>query len=276
MDSHRATRLGSWQEASANDVDSITRRRLHKSIYGLKQASRTWNDRFHSFMEKLGFKRSANDLCLYIRGTGKNQVILILYVDDVLLVSPSEKIVLEIKQALSREFEMTDVGPVKCFLGMKIERDIEKKVMRISQRSYLESLLTRFGMEDCRPVSTPMEHRLRLEKGDEAKRIDKPYRELVGCIMYVSMTSRPDLAAAANYFSQFQTCFNEEHWIHLRRVLRYIKGTLDVGLVYRADNEGQLPEVFSDADWGNDITDRRSISGAVFKVFGATVCWFAR
>ncbi|XP_062539157.1 uncharacterized protein LOC134207457 [Armigeres subalbatus] len=90
------------------------------------------------------------------------------------------------------------------------------------------------------------------------------------------MTSRPDLAAAANYFSQFQTCFNEEHWTHLRRVLRYIKGTLNVGLVYRADNEGQLLEVFSDADWGNDITDRCSISGAVFKVFGATVSWFAR
>lgn len=171
---------------------------------------------------------------------------------------------------------MTDVCPVKCFLGMKIERDVETKVMRISQRNYLESLLVRFGMEDSRPVSTPMEHRLRLAKGDETKRIDKPYRELVGCIMYVSMTSRPDLAVAANYFSQFQTCFNEEHWAHLRRVLRYIKGTLDVGLVYQAHNEAKLLEVFSDADWGNDITDRRSVSGAVFKVFGATVSWFAR
>lgn len=250
--------------------------RLKKSLYGLKQASRTWNERFHAYVEELGFKRSASDLCLYVRGSGKSQVILVLYVDDVLVVSPSEEIVLEVKQALSKEFEMTDLGPVKSFLGMKIVRDADKKILRISQRSYLESLLVRFGMENCRPISTPMEHRLRLGKGDELKRIDKPYRELVGCIMYVSMTSRPDLAAAANYFSQFQTCFNEEHWTHLRRVLRYIQGTLNVGLVYQVDNDGVLLEAYSDADWANDITDRRSVSGAVFKVFGATVSWFAR
>lgn len=250
--------------------------RLNKSLYGLKQASRMWNERFHAFVVELGFNRSENDLCLYIRGSGKRQVILVLYVDDILVISPSEEIVLEVKQALSQEFEMTDAGPVKCFLGMKIVRETDKKIMRISQRSYLESLLVRFGMENCRPISTPMERNLQLGKGDETKRIDKPYRELVGCIMYVSMTSRPDLAAAANFFSQFQACFNDEHWTYLRRVLRYIKGTLNVGLVYQADNDGILLEAYSDASWGNDITDRRSVSGAVFKVFGATVSWFAR
>lgn len=181
-----------------------------------------------------------------------------------------------IKRCLSREFEISDQGAVKHFLGMRIDRDLKEKVMRISQRRYLESLLMRFQMQDCRPVSTPMEHRLKLPKGEESKRISEPYRELVGCISYVSLTSRPDLAATANYFSQFQVCPNQEHWVHLRRVLRYIKGSLQLGLTYRGNGDSPTLEVYSDADWAGDTTDRRSVSGAVFKVCGAVVSWFSR
>ncbi|XP_053698976.1 uncharacterized protein LOC128745943 [Sabethes cyaneus] len=94
--------------------------------------------------------------------------------------------------------------------------------------------------------------------------------------MYVSLTSRPDLAAAVNYFSQFQACPNDENWVHLRRILRYVKATLELGLVYQGGTDRPLLEVFTDADWASDIVDRRSVSGAVFKVFGATVSWMAR
>lgn len=250
--------------------------RLKRSLYGLKQASRQWNECFNEFVQRLGFKRSANDLCLYIRGTGKDQVVLVLYVDDVLVLSPSEKLVYTVKASLAKQFEMTDMGEVRNFLGMKIDRDKKKKLMRISQRRYLESLLCRFQMEDCRPISTPMENRLRLAKGEESERTSQPYRELVGCIMYASLTSRPDLAATANYFSQFQACPTDEHWAHLRRVLRYIKGTLEFGLMYHGNDDEPLLAVYTDADWASDIVDRRSVSGAVFKVFGATISWFAR
>lgn len=250
--------------------------RLHKSLYGLKQASRSWNIRFNGFIERLGFTRSSNDLCLYYRGSGKQQVIIVLYVDDILIVSPSEKLVCTIKQCLAREFEMSDQGAVKHFLGMKIDRDLKNKVLCISQQRYLESLLIRFEMQNCRPVSTPIENKLKLPKGEESKRISKPYRELVGCLMYVALTSRPDLAVAANFFSQFQVCPNEEHWVHLRRVLRYVKGTLSFGLCYRGKENSPLLEVYTDADWANETTDRRSISGAVFKVCGASVSWFSK
>ncbi|XP_055590356.1 uncharacterized protein LOC129742481 [Uranotaenia lowii] len=94
--------------------------------------------------------------------------------------------------------------------------------------------------------------------------------------MYVSLTSRPGLAATANYFSQFQACPNERHWVQLRRVLRYVKGTLNYGLVYEASIDGPMLEVYTDADWASDIVDRRSVSGAVFKLFGATVSWIAK
>lgn len=248
--------------------------RLHRSLYGLKQASRAWNERFDEFIQKLKFVRSPNDQCLYVRGTGREQIIVVLYVDDILVVGSSLKLVKVVKKCLNGEFEMTDAGEVGQFLGLTIDR--QPGVMRISQRRYFESLLQRFGMMECKPTSTPMENRLRLEKGVEAQRTTKPYRELIGCLMYAALTTRPDLSAAVNYFSQFQACPNDEHWIHLKRVLRYVKGTLDVGLVYRIEKEAPLLEVFCDADWANDLVDRRSVTGCIFKLYGCTVNWITR
>lgn len=120
-----------------------------------------------------------------------------------------------------------------------------------------------------------MENRLKLAKGEEEKRTAQPYRELVGCLMYACLTTRPDLAAAVNFFSQYQSCPTDEHWAYLKRILRYLRGSLDVGLVYRR-GEGKALEVYSDSDWANDPNDRRSVSGSVFKSFGSTVAWITR
>lgn len=246
--------------------------RLNRALYGLKQASRAWNLRFDQLMQDLGFRRSVNDPCLYVKGSSDSLVIVILYVDDILVVSRSLSLVEELKRRFVNEFEMTDAGEVRSFLGMKVERDVEKRILRISQRVFLESLLRRFNMQDCKPVSTPIECQLRLQRGKQAEQTDKPYRELVGCLMYVALTSRPDLCAAVNYFSQFQSCPNEGHWVHLKRLLRYVRGTLDLGLVYRGGDNTSVLEAYADADWANDIVDRKSLSGFVFRIHGGTVC----
>ncbi|KXJ68982.1 hypothetical protein RP20_CCG000687 [Aedes albopictus] len=250
--------------------------RLNRSLYGLKQSSRAWNDKFHKFIEKLGFVRSANDQCLYVRGKGLEKVILVLYVDDILLACSSMKVLETVKRLLSREYEMKDIGDIKHFLGMKVERNLKEGRMKISQRNYLEELLRRFEMFECKPISTPMENKLRLRKGVEELRTTKPYRELIGCLMYASLTTRPDISATVNYFSQFQSCPNEVHWVQLKRVLRYIKGSLEVGLVYQVDADVPVLMVYSDADWANDLVDRRSVTGCVFKLFGCTVGWITR
>ncbi|KXJ83064.1 hypothetical protein RP20_CCG009773 [Aedes albopictus] len=171
---------------------------------------------------------------------------------------------------------MTDSNEVSCFLGMTIERNIDQRVMRISQRRYLETLLERFNMSECKPISVPMECRLRLQKGEESKRTTKPYRELVGCLMYVTLTTRPDLCSAVNYCSQFQSCPTDEHWAHLKRILRYVRGTLDYGLKFEADDTAPVLAAFCDADWANNVVDRRSVTGYVFKVFGCTTAWGTR
>lgn len=250
--------------------------RLNRSLYGLKQASRAWNERFHTFIVKMGFVRSENDQCLYVRGEGKNKVIVVLYVDDILMASSSLKVLEAVKRGFSAEFEMTDAGEVKQFLGISVERDAPNGIMRIHQRNYFENLLQRFEMNDSKPISTPLENRLKLTRGIEEQRTSKPYRELVGCLMYASLTTRPDLSAAVNYFSQFQSCPNENHWVHLKRMLRYVKETLDVGLIFRDDECSPVLEVYSDSDWANDLVDRRSVTGCIFKLFGCTISWITR
>lgn len=249
---------------------------LNRSLYGLKQASRAWNERFHAFVGKQGFKRGLSDQCLYMKRSGSNAIYLLLYVDDILIIGPNLNEIVAVKRSLAGEFEMTDIGDVKNFLGMRIERDIEQRYMRISQRVFLEGLLRRFNMQECKPISTPIECRLRLLRGEECHRTEKPYRELIGCLLYVTLTSRPDLCAAVNYFAQFQSCPTEEHWVHLKRVLRYIRGTLDLGLIFKGNNEEPVMEAYCDADWANDPVDRRSLTGYVFRVYGCTVGWLTR
>ncbi|XP_065085933.1 uncharacterized protein LOC135707939 [Ochlerotatus camptorhynchus] len=119
-----------------------------------------------------------------------------------------------------------------------------------------------------------MEPGLKLEKKKDTKEMtSKPYRELIGCLMYLMVTSRPDICAAVNYFAAFQCCATEEHWVHLKRVLRYLQGTTDYKLVYRRQVSPTILEAYADADWGNDPNDRRSVSGFVIKLCGSVVAW---
>lgn len=249
--------------------------KLNKSIYGLKQASRMWNQRFHDYVIVLGFKRSNADYCLYYKIEKGMKIYLLIYVDDLLLISSCVSQINEIKKRLSDEFEMTDFMEVKYFLGIKIEYDIESGVIKLSQKQYLLNVLKKFEMQDCKSCPTPLEPHLKLKSLD-INQTGKPYRELIGCLMYVMLTSRPDLSMAVGYFSRFQGCASDEHWIYLKRILRYIKGSLDLKLVYNRLPMNSMLVGYVDADWANDINDRRSITGYVIRVFGSTVSWASR
>lgn len=140
----------------------------------------------------------------------------------------------------------------------------------------MENVIRKFGMNDCRAVETPMEKGLNLKKGDPNNLPNIPYRELMGCLTYATITTRPDICAVVNYFSRFQSCYTSEHFTHAKRILRYLKGTLDIKMVYCRDEKAELQVGFVDADFGNDINDRKSISSFVFKVFNNTVSWASR
>lgn len=250
--------------------------KLNKSLYGLKQASRMWNERFHDVILKLGFDRSMHDSCLYIKRDEHHIMYLLIYVDDLLLIGNNIDDIKHIKTSMSNVFEMKDMEEVKQFLGIHIVRDRVKGALHLDQKVYLENVLKRFGMNDCNGVSTPIERQLKLVKADGCVETNQPFKELIGCLIYAAITSRPDLCAAVNYLSQFQCCATDEHWSHLKRVLRYIKATLNLHLIYVRDQRADILCGFADADWAGDINDRKSVSGHVFKVFGATVSWSTR
>lgn len=162
------------------------------------------------------------------------------------------------------------------FLGIHIVHDEKNQSISMSQSSYLEKMLQKFNMPDCNGVHTPMESGIDLRREKLVEECYAPYRELIGCLTYTTITTRPDLCAATNYFSRFQSCYTDSHFQQAKRILRYVKSTINMKLVYNR-NENADPLVgYADADWASDKNDRKSISGFVFKVFGNTVSWSSK
>lgn len=177
--------------------------KLCKPLYGLRQAPREWNFRFDNFIKKLEFKQSKADSCLYIYEKGTIIMYLLLYVDDFIIACNNLEFLKAIKERLMKEFKMTDLGELKFFLGIKIERKPEG--MYLSQCQYILNLLNRFNMSYCKPVRTPLEEDFLCDDILQEPVIsDKPFRELIGCLMYLMNTSRPDLSFSVNRFSRFQ------------------------------------------------------------------------
>ena len=229
--------------------------KLKKSIYGLKQAARCWNIAIDEFLKLNGFKMSGADSCLYVKSVKDvngniNFVILALYVDDILLMSNSNDMMAREKESLSKRFNISDQGEVHFILGMLIQRNRKERTLTISQPKYFEGVLKRFNMENCKQVSTPLEPGRKFEKlSDCDTPIDtQRYQMIIGCLTYASTATRPDIAAAVSILSQFMAKPGKQHWEGVKRVLRYIKGTLDYSLKYSADKEEITLCGYSDAD----------------------------
>ena len=203
-------------------------------------------------------------------------MIIAVYVDDTLLASNDDQMLRAEKAKLGERFEMDDRGQVHYLLGMSIQRERESKILTISQKSYLENILKRFGIQDCKPVSTPLEPGKKYDKlQDDRDPVDvQRYQAAIGSLIYASIASRPDIAEAVGVLSQFMARPGPEHWTGVKRLFHYIKGTLDFGLKYVASNKGDLSlQGYSDADWAGDVSTRKSTSGYVFKLGGATISW---
>lgn len=162
---------------------------------------------------------------------------------------------------------------MKYFLGINIIRE-NNGCLKLSQKQCISNALHRFDMYNCKSIATPIEAGLKLEK--ELKDFTtKPYRELVGSLMYIMLSTRPDLSYSINYFSRYQNCASDNHYNYLKRILRYLKSTLDYELNYVRNITAPALVGYADADWGND-PDRRSITGYLFQVYGNTVSWVTR
>ena len=182
--------------------------KLNKSIYGLKKSPRIWNDTFNKFLMKEGYVRSKNDYCLYIKTVNEKRVYLLLFVDDVLILGTEEKLVEELKQKLTKSFQMKDLGRVSNYLGINIRQDLEQGVTTLNQTNYLKNVLKRFNMEDCKPVSTPMEPNfvIQASKKSESHELENKCRQIIGSLMYAMVATRPDLSVPLSILSRYQNC----------------------------------------------------------------------
>lgn len=255
--------------------------KLKKSLYGLKTSPKNWNDKFHELMSKMSFKRSEYEYCLYIKTNVKSKMYILIYVDDLLVAGTNEKEVDNVIKILNNTFKMNNLGQIKHFLGMNITQNLSEGKITINQTNYLRGVLEKFGMLNCKPSKTPMNNNfhhdyLKRVKSENLE-IEKRCRMAIGSLMYAMLCSRPDICVSISILSRYQTCASYDLWKEIKRVLRYIQGTIDMSLVYQKNNNCEYLIVgYSDSDWAGDCTDRKSTTGYVFKVFNCTVSWACR
>lgn len=246
--------------------------KLNKALYGLKQSPYCWNKKFDGFIQGQSFVRSQTDPCLYIKHIKEGKMYLLLYVDDFLIVGNDDQEITNLKEKLKSNFEMQDLGDIKTFLG--INTRFSKKGLYLSQKNYIAQILSRFNMSECKGVKTPMEAGCVIFEETDTEETDEnlPVRELVGSLMYLMLATRPDLSYSVNTCSRHQSKPTKQLWTKLKRILRYLKSTINLELFY-PKNEKVMLVGYADADWAGDLHDRKSTTGYCFKVFGAVVCW---
>ncbi|KAG7558728.1 Integrase catalytic core [Arabidopsis thaliana x Arabidopsis arenosa] len=255
--------------------------KLNKSLYGLKQSPRQWYKRFDSYMMELGYIRSPYDCCVYTsKLKDESYVYLVLYVDDMLIAAKQMCDIQRLKDLLSAEFEMKDLGAAKKILGMEILRDRSQNKLFLSQKGYIQKVLNRFGMLSAKPIDTPFAANIHLtmfanQSEEEKEYMSRvPYANAVGSLMYAMVCTRPDLAHAVSVVSRFMGQPGKEHWLAVKRIFRYLRGTSDVGLIYG----GEVPSLiagYSDSDYAGDVDSRRSMTGYVFTLGNSVISWKA-
>ena len=254
--------------------------KLQRSIYGLKQASQSWNLRFDESVKGFGFVKNKDEPCVYKKISGSAVVFLVLYVDDILLTWNDIPTLQNVKSWLGKCFSMKDLGEAAYILGIKIYRDRSKRLIGLSQSAYIDKVLKRFSMQDSKRGYLPMSHGITLSKSqcpntrDEREWMSKiPYASVIGSIMYAMLCTRPDVSYALNITSRYQSNPGESHWIVVKNILKYLRRSKDMLLVYGGLEDDLVVNGYTDASFQSDKDDFRSQSGYVFCLNGGAVSW---
>ncbi|KAL4351912.1 hypothetical protein GQ457_06G010610 [Hibiscus cannabinus] len=244
--------------------------KLQRSIYGLKQASRSWNLRFNEAIQEFGFIRNEDEPCVYKKFSGSIISFLILYVDDILIIGNDVPTLQSIKTWLSSCFSMKDLGEAAYVLGVKIYRDRSRGLLGLSQSTYIDKVLKWFSMEESKRGFLPMRLGNSLSKEmcpstpQERERMSQiPYASAIGSIMYAMICTRPDLSYALSMTSRYQANPGEGHWTAVKNILNYLRRTKDVFLVYGGEEEFRI-KGYTNVSFQTDKDDSRSQSGFVF------------
>ncbi|GJW31379.1 retrovirus-related pol polyprotein from transposon TNT 1-94 [Tanacetum coccineum] len=246
---------------------------LDKALYGLKQAPRAWYDVLSKFLIDSGFQKGSIDPTLFIKKKGKHIMLIQIYVDDIIFGSTNPKYCTKFSDLMVKRFEMSMMGEMKFFLGLQVNQF--SNGIFINQSKYILDILKRFGMENCDTVPTPMVEQAKLKLDLVGKLVDHTdYHSMIGSLMYLA-SSRPDIMFATCMCSRYQANPNEHHVSAVKRIFRYLKGTINLGLWYPKDSGFDLI-AYSDADHAGCHLDRKSTCDSVQFLGDKLVCWSSK
>ncbi|GJX79636.1 retrovirus-related pol polyprotein from transposon TNT 1-94 [Tanacetum coccineum] len=231
--------------------------KLKKALYGLKQAPKAWYDRLKAFLIKHEYKMGMVNNTLFTKKKSSNLIIVQIYVDDIIFGSTCQEMCDEFAKIMHDEFEMSMMGEINFFLGLQIKQ-MEDDIF-FNQSKYIKEMLKKFGLEDSKPMKTPMSSDTKLTKDEECESVDSTkYQGMIGSLLYLT-TSRPDIMFSVCLCARFQEAPKTSHLEAVKRIFRYIKGTTYLGLWY-PKGTGIETVVYADSDHAGDYVDRKSTS----------------
>lgn len=246
--------------------------RLNKALYGLRTSALFWFEELKPVLAQMGFKSLQSEICMFVNE--KENIYVILYVDDFLIAGPSRSRIQEIAHGLNKRFELKELGDVSYFLGFDISRDREARTIHLSQRTYIENLLDKYGASEMNGVQTPWPAGLTLSKKDTTVSQDviQKYMKLTGSLNWIATGTRPDITYTVNQLASANNGPSTSHHDLAKHLLRYLKRTSSFGLTLGgADNLSMI--TYADASFADDVDTRHSMGGYIVTIGGAPVAW---
>ncbi|CAI7859718.1 unnamed protein product [Closterium sp. NIES-54] len=263
--------------------------RLKKAIYGLKQAPHAWYHKLEETLLAGGFKKSECDHSLFLLQEKEQFLMLLVYVDDILLLSESSAMIEHVEEMLEMQFKCSKMGDVKYYLGMHVERDLDKGVLRLHQRKYYEGLAEKYGLQDGGKPATPLPSGFTVEPCADEEVVGESDRKLfhsmVGALNYAANHTRPDIAFATSKLASVVSRPSHEQLEAAKRLVHYVSATTSVGLEYSAVRQRQqqgaadlgkgemLLTCYTDASFNSVKADGTSIGGYMCLFGGGAVSW---
>ncbi|XP_062182142.1 uncharacterized mitochondrial protein AtMg00810-like [Phragmites australis] len=244
---------------------------LHGNL--AERAPRAWFQRLGAHLHSIGFATASSDSSLFIFQRGSDVAYILVYVDDIILTTSSSALLQHIVEQLRREFAIKDLGTLRFFLGVQVRRDA--RGFFLTQAQYTEEILEHAGMANCKPASTPVDTKSKLSVHDGAPTQDGTfYRSITGALQYLTLT-RPDIAYAVNQACLHMHSPTDTHWNLVKRILCYLRGTIDHGINISASSSTEL-KAYSDANWAGCLNTRRSTSGYCVFLGNSLVSWSSK
>lgn len=248
--------------------------KLLKALYGLRQAPRAWYARLNKCLEELGFVKFLYEHAVYTRREGEEVLIVAVYVDDLLVTGSSVTNIDKFKKEMGRVFDMSDLGILSYYLGIEVNQ--QEGHTELKQTAYARKVLEKAGMADCNSVRYPMEPALKLDKDEKGKAVNSTqFKSLVGGLRYLVLT-RPDIAYAVGIVSRFMERPTTLHLGAVKRIMRYVKGTMEYGLIYSKGEGNYLLTGYSDSDLASNVEDRKSTGRMAFYLNENLITWVSQ